>query len=57
MGCKNTDPGGVVCDILGRYDDYVIYFSISAGPDHLTPPQLEKILQSIDTRMAKHLQK
>lgn len=57
LGCIKSTSGGVICEVLARYADYIVYFSISAKGDNLTPKQLEKILQSIDNRMANMLSK
>jgi hypothetical protein len=57
IGCMNTPSNGVACDSLGRYEDYIVYFSISAPRDQMTADQLKKILNSIDNRMGKLLLK
>lgn len=57
IGCMSTPSNGVACDVLGRYEDYIIYFSISAPRDQLTADQLKMLINSIDSRMDKLLLK
>lgn len=49
--CDINDVGGEICDFLGRYEDYIIYFSYSADLDVMSPSDLEKILKTIDSSM------
>lgn len=53
--CGSTDSGGIACDALGRYDDFISYFHIVVSRENFSPEQLEKILRAIDDRMADHL--
>ncbi|NPV87858.1 MAG: hypothetical protein HPY45_17810 [Anaerolineae bacterium] len=58
MRCTRASTGGVACDVLGRYEDYIVYFSIATKEkNQLAPEQLERLLRSIDDRMAAHLSK
>jgi hypothetical protein len=57
FACDYNNFNGPMCDSLGRYEDYIIYFSISADKETLTSDQLQKILQSIDDRMKTFLEK
>jgi hypothetical protein len=51
FACDYNNFNGPMCDALGRYEDYIVFFSISADKETLSPEQLEKILETIDNRM------
>jgi hypothetical protein len=57
IACKVPNSTIRVCDVLSRYDDFIVYFSISSQKDKISPEQLKKVLNSIDQRMAKQIKK
>lgn len=60
FACKNNskrDEDRIICTALGRYDEFISIFSISAKRDQVTPEILSKILRSIDDRIAKALKR
>jgi hypothetical protein len=57
FGCEKINVNDVMCNALGRYEDYIVYFLIAADKEGLTPDQLGKILQNVDDRMQTFLKK
>jgi len=55
MACEYSTTDFLICDIFSRYENFIVYFSISTKTDQLTPEQLYKILLSIDSRMERLL--
>lgn len=47
----------LLCDAFGQYDEYISTFSVAMDPRHITFADLERILKSIDDRMAYYLGK
>jgi len=43
------------CDMVGQYEEYLVWFSTDMSPDFMTYEDLERVLQAIDERMVHYL--
>lgn len=57
FACDRNLIGGPMCDVLARYDNYIIHLIITVDKDALNPEELNTILRSMDDLMAEVLKK
>jgi hypothetical protein len=59
LACEYStiDFVGTTCDVVARYEDYIVYFSIAADKDGISSEGLRKVLETIDNRMASIIKK
>jgi hypothetical protein len=57
LNCENTNDGGPSCQMLGRYDDFIVEFTIAGANGLLTSNNIEDLLRLIDNRMSQFLNK
>jgi len=44
-----------MCDMVGQYEEYLVWFSTDMSPDFMTYQDLEHVLEAIDERMEHYL--
>ena len=55
--CVINDVSGVLCDLLGRYKNYIIYFSITTKKDVITTEEVTKIFEKNEKKVEAFLSK
>jgi len=57
LACTVSEVNDVMCDYLAKFDNFIIYFGISAKDNQLTPDQFDQLLQTIENRVLIALEK
>ena len=45
----------MVCEWAGRYEEYIVVFSVNRDPPRLDYMEMEQVVRTIDARMDKYL--